>query len=39
MFDPDITTNIQFFLMELSSVPLGNLIGAIRPVTDTVTSG
>ena len=31
MFDPDITTDIQSFLMELSSVPLGNLIGSIRP--------
>lgn len=31
MFDPEITTDIQSFLMELSSVPLGNLIGSIRP--------
>lgn len=31
MFDPEITTDIRSFLMELSSVPLGNLIGSIRP--------
>jgi hypothetical protein len=29
MFDPEI--DIQSFLMELSSVPLGNQIGSIRP--------
>ena len=39
MFDPEITTDIQSFLMELSSVPFGNLIGAVRPGYDTVTSG
>jgi len=31
MFDPEITTAIQSFLLELSSVPLGNLIGSIGP--------
>lgn len=31
MFDPEITTDIQSFLLELSSVPLGNLIGSIGP--------
>ena len=31
MFDPEVTTDIQPFLMELSSVPLGDLIGSIRP--------
>jgi hypothetical protein len=31
MFDPQITTDIQSFLIGLSSVPLGNLIGSIRP--------
>ena len=31
MFDPEITADIQSLLMELSSVPLGNLLGAIRP--------
>jgi hypothetical protein len=31
MFDPTITTDIQSFLMQLSRVPLGDLIGSIRP--------
>jgi hypothetical protein len=31
MFDPTITTDIQSFLMQLSSVPLGDLIGSIKP--------
>jgi hypothetical protein len=31
MFDPEVTTDIQSFLLELKSVPLGNLIGSIRP--------
>jgi hypothetical protein len=31
MFDPEITTDIQSLLIGLSSVPLGNLIGSIRP--------
>lgn len=30
MFDPTITTDIQSFLMQLSSVPLGDLIGSAR---------
>jgi hypothetical protein len=31
MFDPAITTDIQSLLTQLSSVPLGNLIGSIKP--------
>jgi hypothetical protein len=31
MFDPEITTDIKSCLVELCSVPLGNLIGSIRP--------
>jgi hypothetical protein len=30
MFDPETTTDIQSSLMEMRSVPLGNLIGSIR---------
>lgn len=31
MFDPAITTDIHAFLAQLSSVPLGDLIGSIKP--------
>jgi hypothetical protein len=31
MFDPTITTDIQSFLMQLSRVPLGDLIGSMKP--------